>query len=128
MTILLNFAHPFVSSQISAIEGQLKEPLNDVREIAVQFDHVVPFAEQASTLVDGIGLTPAEWQTLPIIINPPAHALIAVTLLAELHGRMGYFPPVVRLKPTPGRVPVTFELAEIIALQDVRETARLRRR
>jgi len=48
-------------------------------------------------------------------------------LLAELHGRMGYFPPIVRLRPVPNALPPRFEVAEIINLQAVREAARTRR-
>lgn len=52
----------------------------------------------------------------------------AVVLTAELHGRMGYFPAVLRLKPVPGSVPPRFEVAEILNLQAVRSEARARRR
>jgi hypothetical protein len=48
-------------------------------------------------------------------------------LLAELHGRMGYFPAIVRLRPMPESVPPRFEVAEVINLQAVREHARLSR-
>jgi len=85
------------------------------------------FPEQMAELVDAIGLTPAEWQATPILINPPAFNLIAVTLLAELHGRMGYFPPALRLRPVPGVTPPRFEVAEIVNLQTVRDRARERR-
>jgi hypothetical protein len=49
------------------------------------------------------------------------------TLLAHLHGRMGYFPAIVRLRPIAGATPPRFEVAEIINLQDVREAARVKR-
>jgi hypothetical protein len=58
---------------------------------------------------------------------PPALNFIAVTLLAELHGRMGYFPSCVRMRPVPGAVPPRYEVAEVLALQKVREEARMRR-
>jgi hypothetical protein len=48
-------------------------------------------------------------------------------LLAELHGRCGYFPAAVRLRPVPDSVPPRFEVAEIVNLQAVREKARGRR-
>jgi hypothetical protein len=54
-----------------------------------------------------------------MLANPPSLNVIAVTLLAELHGRMGYFPPVVRLLPVAGSVPPRFEVAEMISLQAV---------
>jgi hypothetical protein len=53
--------------------------------------------------------------------------VIAVTLLAELHGRMGYFPAMLRLRPVTGSTPPRFEVAEIINLQTVRDRARSRR-
>ncbi|MFQ5859330.1 MAG: CRISPR-associated protein Csx15 [Anaerolineae bacterium] len=57
------------------------------------------------------------------MINPPTLNMIAVTLLAELQGRMGYLPPVLRLQPndTP---PPPYQVAEIIDLRKVRERAR----
>jgi len=44
-------------------------------------------------MADAAGLSPEEWQTLPIFINPSSLTLnfSAVALIAELHGRMGYF-------------------------------------
>jgi hypothetical protein len=78
-------------------------------------------------LVDAVGLSPAEWQTTPLLVNPPSLNVIAVTLLAELHGRMGYFPAVIRLRPVAGSTPQQFEVAEILNLQAVREAARTRR-
>jgi hypothetical protein len=37
---------------------------------------------------------------------------------------MGYFPPVLRLRPVAGSVPPQFEVAEILNLQAVRDRAR----
>ena len=54
--------------------------------------------------------------------------MIAACVLAELHGRMGYFPTIVRLRPVAGSVSREYELAELIGLQDVRDAARLMRR
>jgi len=51
----------------------------------------------------------------------------AVTLLAYLHGLMGYFPAVIRLRPVEGSTPPQYEVAEVINLQAVREEARCAR-
>jgi hypothetical protein len=40
---------------------------------------------------------------------------------------MGYFPPIVRLKPVAGALPPRYEVAEVINLQGVRDTARKKR-
>jgi len=74
-----------------------------------------------------VGLSPVEWQTLPFLINPPSLNVIAVTLIAELHGRMGHFPAIVRLRPVADSVPTRYEVAEVINLQAVRDTARSQR-
>jgi hypothetical protein len=40
---------------------------------------------------------------------------------------MGYFPPVVRLRPVAGSLPPRYEVAEILNLQAIRDEARKRR-
>ena len=66
-------------------------------------------------------------QTEPVLVNLPSLNFIAALLLAELHGRMGYFPPVLRLRPEPGSLPPQYEVAEILNLQSVRDGARRKR-
>ena len=125
--ILLNFSHPLTPTHLEQIEALTKQKVERVVEMPTQFDPEQPFAEQVRALVDSIGLSPAEWQTTPLLVNPPSLNAIAVTLLAELHGRTGYFPSVLRLKAVQGSTPPRFEVAEIINLQAVRDTARTRR-
>ncbi|GAB4551374.1 MAG: hypothetical protein OHK0023_18220 [Anaerolineae bacterium] len=57
----------------------------------------------------------------------PSLNFIAVILLAELRGRMGRFPTIVGLRPVTDMVVSTFEVAEIINLDSVRNAARARR-
>jgi len=47
--------------------------------------------------------------------------------LAELHGRMGYFPPLLRTRPAPGSLPPRYEAAEALNLQALRDAARAAR-
>jgi hypothetical protein len=77
--------------------------------------------------VAGLDLPSETWQGAPIVVNPPALASAAAVVLAELHGRMGYFPPVVRMRPVPEALPPQYEVAEIINLQALRDAARARR-
>ena len=125
--LVLNFSHPLTPQQLQRIGELSEQQVERVMDIPAQFDHEQPFAGQVRELVDGVGLSPEQWQTTPLLINPPSLSLIAATLLAELHGRMGYFPAVLRLRPVPGSNPPQFEVAEIINLQAVRDTARKRR-
>jgi len=122
--ILLNFSHPLTETQCIQIESLTGEKISEVRHIPAQFDHASPFDEQIRALIDEIGLTFKEWQILPILINPPSYNFAALTLLAEVHGRMGYFPTIVRIRPIEGSTPTQYEVAEIINLQSMRDKAR----
>ncbi len=125
--ILLNFSHPLTPEQLAQIQSLISLDITDICEIDIHFDHQQSFAEQVVTLVNSINLSPTAWQTEPLLVNPPAHSLIAGILLAELNGRMGYFPAVVRLRPVAGSIPPRYEVAEIINLQTIRDQARQRR-
>jgi hypothetical protein len=125
--ILLNFSHPLTADQRAQLEALTGQAIERVLDAPAQFDHAQPFLPQAVALVDSVGLAPDEWQSLPIVVNPPSLNLIAVTLLAELHGRMGYFPTVLRLRPVAGATPPRFEVGEIVNLQAVRDAARTHR-
>ncbi|MEZ4737472.1 MAG: CRISPR-associated protein Csx15 [Caldilineaceae bacterium] len=63
---------------------------------------------------------------MPIVVHPPGFVPGALALLSELHGRMGYFPAVVRLRSVSGSTPRVYEFAEIINLQALRDAARER--
>jgi hypothetical protein len=77
-------------------------------------------------IVESVGLSSEEWQTRQFLINPPGYAPAAFVLLAELHGRIGHFPTLIRLRPRPGAV-TTYEVAELLNLQTIREEARTHR-
>lgn len=122
--LLLNFGHPLSESQLSQISLQVGQTPDQVKNILTQFNIEQQFSEQVKNLVDQVGLSSDEWQVHPILINPPTLHTIALALIAELHGRMGYFPAIIRLKPLAETAPVQFEVAEIINLQSLRDTAR----
>ncbi|MGH9546163.1 MAG: CRISPR-associated protein Csx15 [Terriglobales bacterium] len=49
-----------------------------------------------------VGLPATEWQQVPLLLNLPSLSVIASMVLAEIHGRIGHFPAVMRLRPTLG--------------------------
>ena len=125
---LLNFAHPITEQQQQQVESLLGEPIASLRHIPVQVDTEQPLAPQVQKLIEQIDFTPEQWQSMPILINPPSLNYVCAVLLAELHGRMGYFPPMLRLKPVSAvNGPPRFDVAEIINLQHLREKARQKR-
>jgi len=130
--LLLNFAHPLTNDHLAQIEALTGQKVERVVVIDSQIDTQKPLTPQIVALADAAGLSPEAWQTLPILINPPALNFSAVLLIAELHGRMGYFPPCLRMRPVVGPdgqrvVPPRFAVAEILNLQAVRDAARRRR-
>lgn len=126
--ILLNFAHPLTGAQREQIERLAGQAIARVVDAPAQFDHQQPFEPQLRRLFDGLPVSPIEWQTAPIVVNPPSLNFIAVMLAAELHGRMGYFAPCVRLRPVKDALPPRYEVAELINVQAIRDAARVTRR
>jgi hypothetical protein len=124
--LLLNFTHPLSGSQVAQLEALLGEPAA-IRTIPAQFDHDQPFGEQVAALADATGLNAEEWQTAPLLVNLPGYAPAAGCLVAEIHGRSGHFPAILRLGPEPGSVPTIYKICEVINLQHVRDDARRRR-
>src|SRR5215471_10738648 len=122
--ILLNFAHPLTAVQRASVERCIGQALERVVEVKTQLNHDQPFAAQVRQLVEAVGLSSGEWQTLPLVVNLPSLSVVAALVVAELHGRCGYFPAVLRLKPVPDSTPPQFAVAEIVNLQMVRDAAR----
>ncbi|RME97322.1 MAG: hypothetical protein D6768_19945 [Chloroflexi bacterium] len=125
--LLINFSHPTTAEQRAQIEALAGQPITRTIERMAQFDTAEPFAPQVTALVDSVGLDAAGWQSEPLLLILPSLNFGAAALLAELHGRCGYFPPIVRTRPVPNALPPRFEAAEIINLQAVRNTAREKR-
>jgi hypothetical protein len=125
--ILLNFAHPLTPEQLDQIRSLTGREIALTVSLPVQFDPDLPFEPQLRALMERVPLSAEELQTRPLLVNPPSLNFITALILAELHGRMGYFPPVVRLRPVEGSLPPRYEVAEILNLQAIRDAARHRR-
>lgn len=122
---ILNFAHPLTDLQLEQINTLLApQTVEVVHHIPVQFNPAENFLPQLETLLSAISLSAEELQSLPILVNLPSLNTIAAMLLTSLHGRMGYFPSILRLRSVPNQTPPVFEVAEIINLQALRDSAR----
>lgn len=122
--IILNFSHPLTPEQISKIEELTTHKVEQVVALTIQFKHDEPFLPQLQAALMQVTFTAEQWQTAPILVNLPSFNYISALALAELHGRMGYFAPIIRMKPVEGALPPRFEVAEVINLQAVRDEAR----
>jgi hypothetical protein len=125
--ILLNFSHPFTPGQLAEVEKLTGQPVEQILALKTHFEQDQPFLPQLRLVLGQVPFTPEQWQTAPILVNPPSLNTITALLLAELHGRMGYFPPILRLRPVEGAFPPRFEAIEILNLQAVRDQARKER-
>lgn len=125
--VLVNFSHPLTPSQREAVETLSGRPIDRLVEVAVQFDHAQSFAGQVRDSVDAAGLTPEEWQSVRLLVILPSLSAAAGAVLAEIHGRCGYFPSIVRLRPAANDTPPHYEVAEILHLQSQRDQARTQR-
>lgn len=125
--IVLNFSHPLSAAQRAQIEALAGQPIEMIQDARAQFDPQRPFEPQLAEMLQGVPLSPSDWQTAPLLIVLPALNFIAAVLLADLHGRMGYFPTIVRMRPVVGSTPPVFEVAELLNLQALRNAARKQR-
>lgn len=125
--ILLNFSHPITPIQQEQIETLTQQKIERIIALTPQFDEERPFTPQVQALLEQVELTSEEWQSASLLVVLPSLNFIAAVLLAELHGRMGYFPPIVRTRPVADSLPRRFEVAEILDLQAIRDAARRRR-
>lgn len=125
--ILLNFSHPLTAEHLAQVEALAGQAPERVVDVPVRIKPNLPLADQIVKIADQAGLSLEEWQTLALVVNLPGYALAAAALLAELHGRTGYFPTVLWIRPVADSTPPRFEVTEVINLQSVRDTARARR-
>jgi len=125
--VLINFAHPITEAQLRRIEALTGRKVARLVDLYTQIDQAQPVASQVAALVDTIDLTPAEWQTASLLINPPSLSIAAVAVLAEIRGRCGYFPAHLHLRPAEGSLPRTYEVAEVVDLQGIQQAARKKR-
>lgn len=125
--IVINFSHPLTTTQRAQIEVLTTLPIDRVIDAMPQAGVMQPFAGQAETIVAELPLSSEDWQTKLLVVNLPGLAPLAAAVLAELHGRMGHFPTILRLRPVRESAPTQYEVAELINLQALRDDARTRR-
>ncbi len=123
---IVNFSHPLTDEQCRAICKTVKSDVV-VHQVDVHIDRTISVTEHAVRIVDAVPLNAEQWQTASLAIIPPGLAVLACTVLAEIHGRAGYFVPLVVMRPVTQSVPPRFEFHQIIDLFSQREHARQHR-
>ena len=125
---VVNFTdHPLTEAQRAQLADLIDLPLAGIVDVPAHVDLQDPLVPQVQALVESVKWDTETWQTQPIVINPPGLAPLTAVLLAELHGRLGYFPTLMRVRPVADVVPRRYEVAELLNLQAVRDAARQHR-
>lgn len=127
--LVLNFSgHPVLSGQLDAIQTMMLWPVSEVIDVEVgTIAEDRKFVASIVRAIEKIGLSPEQWQSAGIVAVPAGYSAIWSVILAELHGRLGYFPDVVHLRPTPPGSAEKYEVAEILNLRDIRHSSREKR-
>lgn len=126
--VIVNFTHPITEEQCKQIEEKAGLYISEIvqpTKIPIHFNEDNSFEEQVVKCIDEIGLTDEQWQGLQILVNIPGFATIAAPLIAELHGRMGHFPNVIRFKRSKTDA-TRYDFEEVVQLQRIRDNARSR--
>ena len=125
--IVVNFSHPLTDQQKATIENLSGQGIADEMTVAVHVNDDESFQDQIQGLFDTIPLTATQWQTESLLIVLPGYSPVAAVIIAEFHGRTGYFPTCIRIRPVHGSDPPAFEVAELLPLNQIRSAARQRR-
>ncbi len=121
--LVLNFAHPLTEQQQTQIEELAGTGIENIITIPTLIDEEEPLEPQITRLIDAVDQSIIDWHKRHILINPPGYAPAAFLLLAEIHGRIGHFPTLIRMRPKHASV-TTYEVIELLNLQTIRDAAR----
>jgi hypothetical protein len=120
--LILNFAHPFTEQQHTRIEELAGTSIKNIITIPMLINEKEPLRPQITSIIDALDHYLDAWPKQHILVNPPGYAPAAFLLLAELHGRIGHFPTLIRMRPNHGPV-TSYEVIELINLQTIRDAA-----
>ena len=121
--IILNFAHPLTMQQQAQIEKLSNTTIENIITISTLINEEEPLEPQIARLIEAVDHSTYDWHKRDILLNPPGYSPAAILLLAEIHGRIGHFPTLIRMRPKHASV-TTYEVIELLNLQTVRDASR----
>lgn len=125
MTIL-NLASQLSSDDVSAVAALSGRKPRRVVNVVPNFVESEPLGPQVRELLDGLGFSSADWEKQSIILNLPPDPAASALIVAEIAGRRGRTPSVIRWRTAPGGQ--GREPAEVISLHEIRKEARHQRK
>ena len=125
--VVINFSgHSLTSDQKRQIEEMENGFIGEVIEVPLHFDPSQSMKAQIERSIEGTGLTRDEWSSQNLYFVLPGLAPGAAAVLAYIHGLRGSFPKVIWIYQNP-EDRTRFDVAQILNLQDLRDTAREKR-
>ena len=121
--LVLNFAHPLTAQQQAQIEELSSTTIENIINIPTLINEEERLEPQIANLIEAVDQSIHDWHKRDILINPPGYAPAAILLLAEIHGRIGHFPAIIRMRPNHTSI-TTYEVIELLNLQTIRDAAR----
>jgi len=122
---VINFGHALTEEQIKELRDLgYNVGIPNLGEM-VHLNDNEPLGPQVERILDSFGYSKAEWERCGTdnLFVLPTHAEIAGVFLAQLHGRMGHFPRIIRrVRGADG----AFHVTEVIDLQNMRLQQRAR--
>ncbi len=97
--IVLNFAHPLTMQQQTQIEELSNTTIENIITISTLINEEEPLEPQIASLIEAVDQFTLDWNKRDILLNPPGYAPAVILLLAEIHGRIGHFPTLIRMRP-----------------------------
>jgi hypothetical protein len=119
--ILINFGASFKPLQISQAEAFLHEPITRIINLPFNVDSDQEVLRQFKNNMGRLKLSKADLLAEPVVVNLPQQNYLSVMALAELHARMGYFPPIIRTRMKSSGILPYYEVAEVIDLQAIED-------
>lgn len=105
--LVLNFAHPLTAQQQAQIEELSNTTIEHIITIPTLINEEELLEPQIASLIEAVDQSIHDWHKQDILINPPGYAPAAILLLAEIHGRIGHFPTLIRMRPNHASSPPT---------------------
>jgi hypothetical protein len=124
--ILINFSAPFKPLQISQVEALSHEPVTRVVDLVFNIDSDMQVLPQFKNTMSRLKLSNTDLQAELVVVNLPQQNYLSVMVLAELHARMGYFPPIVRTRMRASGILPFYEVAEVVDLQTIEDQLTLK--
>ena len=112
--IVLSFSQRLNATQFSQIEAIYGGSVTVQISFPVRFMEGNQYHEQIRAFQERLKLSPEEVQTEKFVVNLPSQNIDAVLVMLALKDLLGYFPPVIRIRPAQFTVPLRNDVVEVI--------------